>query len=344
MNWLDGLPLHIRFDDYMAKALYDDKVGYYQQDKSPIGRDFETSATLSDHLAQALAVSIQSAISKPYQLYEIGSGTGQLITNILKYLKKIDHCPHEVIIYDISHARTKESLLRIEIDHPDIPVKSITQPPDKWEGALVANEVLDAMPFRRFYSSGHENFEMYVNTQKLTWVPQKSQIQTPFNSPYYFEICAYEPFESWIKNCTNGLCWLIDYGYGQETYYHSQRHNGTMCCFSDNQVHSNPFLSAPAVDITAHVNWSQIARMMIQYDNSLYGYNSQGVFMQECFTHNTMRHSSQVLKDLMHPNSMGETIKVMVAGTPGFTQPIGCQKKINLSIANQTHLVPQFPM
>ena len=71
------------FADFMAAALYDPEYGYYTRQIKTVGRggDFSTSATLSPHLGQALAVWLGED-DRP--LIEVGPGSGALAESLLQ--------------------------------------------------------------------------------------------------------------------------------------------------------------------------------------------------------------------------------------------------------------------
>ena len=313
--WLD-IPHAIPFDAYMHQVLYHPVYGYYQQASSPLGRDFQTAPMISSGLGYALAYSIASAFTQPYDLYELGPGDGHLCLAVLETLKRINHLPQHVFLHDASPERAQTAAKKIAHIHK---AHILSEPPASWSGALIANEYLDAIPFKRFSFNGNQHYEHHVviknNHLAFDLTPAISPYNHEFISPMSYEYCSYEPFLPWLLR-GHGTMWLIDYGYDQNTYLHPDRTSGTMQCFYEGHKHDDPLANPGRQDITSHVNFSHVAQIVSEHRFLLHGFNSQGRFMQEVLqAHPNYPYDKQPLKTLMHPHEMGETIKVLVCGT-----------------------------
>ncbi len=331
--WLKQ-PQPIPFDVFMGQALYEPTHGYYQQQQTPLGRDFQTAPMISQGLGFALAHSIASCFSSPYVIHELGPGQGHLMASVLRTLQEIGHLPKEVYLYDISTARLKDSLAHISSQF-SLPIHAHQHPPENWTGALIANECLDAMPFKRYYWDGENNHECLVSVDcpTLSWkyihAPHPLTCRLP--ADYFYERCAYDSLRPWLASC-RGMMWLIDYGYDQNILYHPERQQGTMSCFYRGQYNNDPLQHPGNQDITAHVNWSSIAHLTQLHGLDIYGYTTQGMFMQECLqAAKNYPHDPQSLKTLMQPQHMGETIKVMVCGSD-MTPALGTGHKTPLTL------------
>jgi SAM-dependent MidA family methyltransferase len=55
---------------------------------------------------------------------------------------------------------------------------------------------------------------------------------------------------------------LFDYGHLAAQYYHPQRHQGTLLCYFEQQVHDDVFQNIGMQDITAHVNFSAVIDLL----------------------------------------------------------------------------------
>ena len=64
---------------------------------------------------------------------------------------------------------------------------------------------------------------------------------------------------SLCERLERGAVLLIDYGFGESEYYHSQRHMGTLVCHHQHRVDHDPLVRLGEKDITAHVNFTGIA-------------------------------------------------------------------------------------
>jgi SAM-dependent MidA family methyltransferase len=57
-----------------------------------------------------------------------------------------------------------------------------------------------------------------------------------------------------------GVALFIDYGFPQREYYHPQRSMGTLRCHYRHRFHGDPFFMPGLQDITAHVDFTAMAR------------------------------------------------------------------------------------
>lgn len=79
------------FSEFMARALFDPKLGYYSRRVSTVGRggDFSTSPTLNPLLGQAIGRWLRQAMAElpsVHDVIEIGAGTGVLLHQVRKSL------------------------------------------------------------------------------------------------------------------------------------------------------------------------------------------------------------------------------------------------------------------
>ena len=69
---------------------------------------------------------------------------------------------------------------------------------------------------------------------------------------------------SWMSRAARlfekGLWWVIDYGYGSDDYYAPHRTDGTLRCYRNHRATENPFEAPGDLDITAHVNFTDLRK------------------------------------------------------------------------------------
>ena len=140
-------------------------------------------------------------------------------------------------------------------------------------GVILANEVLDALPFKRF--------GLHADVRELG-VVQRSAIHSPGRLPrcpwrpncatgcrgglphgYVSEICplAASPGSRASRACLDrGGMLLFDYGLPRPHYYHPQRTEGTLRCHFKQRAHADPFINVAVQDITAWVDFTHVAR------------------------------------------------------------------------------------
>src|SRR3990167_8008710 len=141
----------IPFARYMELALYAPGLGYYTAGAHKFGAagDFVTAPELSPLFGRTLtrqAVEIMAA-SAPHIL-ELGAGSGKLAADMLGELERLGGRPDSYAILEVSadlRAR-QQALLKTRLPHLLERVHWLDALPEKFSGAIVANEVLDALP------------------------------------------------------------------------------------------------------------------------------------------------------------------------------------------------------
>jgi len=156
----------LRFDQYMALALYAPGVGYYERrnhqptDESggPIGPasrggDFITAPALTPLFAGALSAQLlQWFECGPARILEFGAGTGQLAADLLVACAQAGQAPETYEIIELSSAmreRQRDTLARIPAELA-ARVRWLDRMPEQIDGVVLANELLDALPVRLF--------------------------------------------------------------------------------------------------------------------------------------------------------------------------------------------------
>jgi SAM-dependent MidA family methyltransferase len=115
---------------------------------------------------------------------------------------------------------------------------------------------------------------------------------------------------------------MIDYGFGQGEYYHPQRHMGTLRAHYRHHALDDPFHLPGLCDLTAHVNFSAVARAGEGAGLNLAGYASQASFLLNSgLTELLMTLSptdaaaylpqANAVQRLVSPAEMGELFKVI---------------------------------
>lgn len=339
------------FVDYMDYCLYAPGYGYYDSGKAIFGAegDFVTAPELGSLFAQTLAQSIADTAKrlKDYDLLEIGAGSGKLAVDLLQALQVSDCLPQRYRIVEKSPAlRHRQQALFGALDLP-VMIEWLDDFPDKpWQGIVVANEVLDALPVEHFRvnANGIERMAVTHDTDNhLQWStlpPNKTlqqaveqlqkklldenNIQWPI--PYCSEICLdLSDFFSQLSNhLMDGQLLFIDYGYLRHEFYHPQRYMGTLVSHASQQGHFDLFADPGEQDITAFVDFSAVMEAAEACGLSVTDYQTQANFlisagieqvMQTRLDANDPRLAIQLsheMKQLMLPGEMGEKFKVLV--------------------------------
>lgn len=334
----------IGFDRYMALALYAPRLGYYSGGAAKFGRDardgsdFITAPELTPFFARTLARQFAPLIAMDLpRVLEFGAGTGRLAADLLLALETEGALPETYQIVELSgelRVRQQETLAA-RAPHLAGRVQWLDELPAQFEGVIVGNEVLDAMPVRLFARLGGRWHERGVALAdgKFTFedrpladnaIPEALRALPGDHDMVTETHAEAEGFTRAVgAMLTRGAAFFIDYGFPAAEYYHPQRAEGTLMCHYRHHAHPDPFLYPGLQDITAHVNFSGIAEAAVDAGLSVAGFASQARFLMNAgITELLMEldptdaraflpHANAVQK-LLSEAEMGELFKVIV--------------------------------
>ncbi|SOZ36635.1 class I SAM-dependent methyltransferase [Cupriavidus neocaledonicus] len=297
----------IGFDRYMALALYAPGLGYYSGGSAKFGRDardgsdFITAPELSPFFARTLARQFAPLLAQGMpRLLEFGAGTGRLAADLLLGLEQQGQLPDTYAIVELSgelRARQQDTLAR-RAPHLAERVTWLDTLPAAFEGVIVGNEVLDAMPvqlYARRDGGWHERGVARAAPQADGGAPAFRFEDRPLADAdvpaalraipgdHDFVTETHAEAEGFTRAVgamlARGAAFFIDYGFPGSEYYHPQRAGGTMMCHYRHHAHPDPFLYPGLQDITAHVNFSGIAQAAVEAGLTVAGFASQARFL-----------------------------------------------------------------
>ena len=355
----------IGFDEYMQIALYQPGMGYYAAGLSKFGAagDFVTAPEMGDLFGRCIANQIQEIflpLARP-SLLEFGAGSGALAATLLNELAQLDALPSEYLILEVSselRARQQETLSQRvpELAKRVIWLKRL---PEQFEGVVLANEVLDAMPVKLFeQDQSGEIRELSValesksgSTNKFDWEPRIANEQIirsvqALNLSFAGQVYRSElhlQANAWVRSLadliSHGVVLLMDYGFPQAEYYHPDRTMGTLMCHYRHHVNDDPFYLPGLQDITAHVDFTAITNSAKVAGFEPLGYATQAAFLLSLglldklpcdLSVEAQLTISQEVKKLTMPHEMGELFKVLALGK-NYTAPLrGFSQQNNL--------------
>jgi SAM-dependent MidA family methyltransferase len=332
----------IPFSRFMELALYAPGLGYYTAGARKFGEagDFITAPELSSLFGRTLAKQLIEVMqaSTPHIL-ELGAGSGKLALDILGELEKRGALPDCYSILEVSAdlRQRQQALLQEQAPQLAARVRWLDALPEKFSGAVIGNEVLDALPVHLLYWSGGLILERGVADKEGLFVWQDNQlgclslldiakgIRVP--DDYLSEVCiaARGLVASLCERLEKGAMIFIDYGFGAKEYYHPQRSRGTLMCHYRHHSHDDPFYLPGLQDITAHVDFTAVAEAAIDHGAHFLGYTSQASFLMnngvtEFFGDiplddvKAYAPLSAQLQKLTSPAEMGELFKVIALG------------------------------
>jgi SAM-dependent MidA family methyltransferase len=339
----------IPFSRFMELALYAPGLGYYTAGPRKFGQDgdFITAPELSTLFGRTLARQLLEIMeaSTPHIL-ELGAGSGKLALDILSELEQLGTLPETYSILEVSaDLRDRQQTLIFEkLPHLASRMRWLDALPDTISGAVIGNEVLDALPMHLLHWSDEKVLELGVSIINNHFVWQDRllvnasllAIAQTLNVPdgYLSEIslAARGLIASLCERMDKGALLFIDYGFGAHEYYHPQRSRGTLMCHYRHHAHDDPFYLPGLQDITAHVDFTSIAETAIDHGGSFLGYTSQAHFLlnngvmnylKEVSPNNINTYAplSAQLQKLTSPAEMGELFKVIALGK-GIVEPL----------------------
>ena len=323
-GWID-------FARYMQLALHEPGAGYYARGARIGGAgDFVTAPELGKLFGRTLA----RALAGFPAVLEIGAGSGALAEVLAGSLE----CDY--LILETSAALRGRQAARLGAR-----VQFVDEIPSRFHGAMVANEVVDAMPVHLVQWKLSAILERGV-AWPLGWADRPAQgelleaaraIDVPM--PYVSEInlLAAPWMRHLVERLAAGAIFVIDYGFPRREYYHAQRASGTLMCHYRHRAHADPFAHPGDQDITAHVDFTTLAEAAHEAGADALGYTTQAQFLVNCGitevlaeanAENALRYApiAAQAQKLLSPAEMGELFKVLGVARgldrplPGFSR------------------------
>ena len=337
----------IGFDRYMELALYAPGLGYYSAGAHKLGPggDFTTAPEVSRLFGGCVArqcAEILGALGRG-SILEIGAGSGRLAADVLARLDGLGCVPERYWVLEIS-ADLRERQRRCIADavpHLARRVEWLDAPPDiAFDGVVLANEVLDALPVTRFRwhapPAGCEVMGVAREGMHFKWEPRAGSEELAaecarlaeagggWEEGYTSEYC--ERLIEWTAAVTEshraGLALWVDYGLPRRHYYFPERRDGTLICHFRQRALSDPFFAPGFQDITAWVDFTRLAQASAACGYALAGYTTQAHFLAGLSIDEEMHHLAaddptrfarlaNEARTLLLPGEMGERFKVM---------------------------------
>lgn len=333
----------IPFSRFMELALYSSRGGYYVSSLRKFGEqgDFITAPELGDLFARCLARQIAEGLGAmdADEVLELGAGSGMLAMQLLRALSDLDCLPRRYAILEISAELKRRQMVLLQKEVPQYldRIDWLSELPARVGGVIIANEVVDAIPVDRFRIHHGQVQGLGVGREKgrfvdaayiaegANWGPvHRLELAEGYQSEAGFQ------GQAWMRTLSerlgSGLIMIIDYGFPSHEYFHPQRSSGTLACHYRHRVHNDPYLYVGLQDITAHVDFTALARCAVDSGLSLLGFTTQASFLlslgildiiePDMFGNTTDAiRLSQEVKKLTLPSEMGELFKVMIVGT-----------------------------
>lgn len=294
----------ISFARFMDLALYDPAGGYYRAAAARPGRrgDFLTAPETHPIFGAALARCLAEVWERlgqpdPFVLREYGAGTGSLALAIVERLELDGSGLARAIRYqpiDVEARRLRTVAERFG----EVGRSSLLVDPDRdgeaIVGAVLGNEVLDALPTHRVVSRAGQLLEVLVESRDGVFADVEATPTTPrlaarlaaeqvvLGDGQRAEICL--ATDAWVASAATGLerglLLLIDYGYiAAELFDPIRRYDGTLRAYLRQRVHADPYRHVGRQDLTAHVDVTAVERAAVAGGLDHLGTTTQAEFL-----------------------------------------------------------------
>ena len=286
----------IPFARFMEAALYAPGLGYYAAGAMKFGAagDFVTSPELTPLFGRSLARALAPVlVATNGEVLELGAGSGRLAADVLGELERLGTLPARYAILEVSADLRERQQARLARDLPHLleRVCWLDALPAHFAGVIFGNEVLDALPVELVHwtASGPRVRGVVWHNDRFAW--QDRAIADPVLHaraealdcvPDYLSeinLAADALIASLAQALDRGLILMIDYGFSTSEYYHPQRHMGTLRAHYRHHALDDPFYLPGLCDLTAHVDFSAVARAGMAAGLTLAGYTSQAGFL-----------------------------------------------------------------
>ncbi len=315
----------ISVKDFIQDALYHPETGYYTARIRTVGghrADFATSATISGHLAQAIASWILGSEANPPQLIEVGAGDGSLAESILQTIPFWKRRRVRYHIVEASPILAKQQqarpLLRKHARwHADMPAATAAT---GHRATVFSNELVDAFPCHQLVWQGDRWLESFVDTETRyeTLRPFDGDDAPPRPPSEKQRVEHHLPYRDWLATWVPEMQQLahltIDYG---DTYpaLYDRRPDGTLRGYFHGQrlTSDEVFIRPGRQDITADVNFSALQEWGEALGLRTVALTTQREFIREQLgiTKEDI-HRDLALAYLLDPYGSGTAFKVLV--------------------------------
>jgi len=289
----------LSFERFMDRALYAPGLGYYAAGARKFGAagDFITAPEISPLFGQCIASALAAGL-RTYggDLLELGPGSGRLAFDLLQALAALGVPPRHYYLLEVSADLIERQRALLTTLPAELRTRAvwIDRLPRQFEGAIVANEVLDVVPVHLLHVTQGGVFERGVEWREdaFAWrdmpLPAALQVEAEvirsylpagFSADYLTEVSPGVSglVASLAEALAHGVLLFIDYGFHRAEYYHHDRIGGTLMCHYRHFAHTDPFLYPGLQDLTAHVDFTRVAAAAGGLE--LVGYTTQAQFL-----------------------------------------------------------------
>lgn len=334
---------------FMMLALHDREMGFYATRES-IGAEgaFVTAPEISQAFGEILALWCvrcwrdQGCPANPL-LIEFGPGRGTLMSDMLRVFRGIPDFLEELDVFLVEASAKLESAQRALLADARFPVHWVhgwSEIATNRPRFVIANEFFDALPIRQFVMTERGWCERMVTSRRdaLMFALSPHPIPLPNDTARgdaalgaVYEICpgAVSLTEDLARTvaASGGSALIIDYGHGGQGY-------GDTLQGARNHAYDDLLAAPGETDLSAHVDFSALARVVRRGGARVHGPVGQGDFLRRLgiemrrdhLARANPAHSLEIetaVSRLIDAEKMGHLFKVLSIAPPDVPAPPG---------------------
>ena len=337
----------LTFSAFMEMCLYHPEHGYYTAHIAESRkRDYFTSPDVGPLFGRLLGGQLRELwelLGQParFDLVECGAGRGRLAGDILGWAA--EHAPTFLTALRVTLVETSGPLRRQAAKDLQAYGKQVLcvadLPQEQIIGCVLSNELVDALPVHRVVQRAEGLREIYVAARDGALRETEGELSTPALSRYLERYGVPLGVDQLAEVNLRALTWLervaraldrgfvvtIDYGYPARELYGAGHPRGTLLTFSGHRAQEDWLARPGEQDLTAHVNFTALEKHGRELGLEILGFTTQTQFLLalvqasglaseiESMTSEVKKLKlRQQLKQLIHPEGMGEAFKVLV--------------------------------
>lgn len=352
----DGM---IPFRRFMELALYHPEHGYYVSGRARVGKsgDFYTSVSVGRIYGRLLGsvcreIWMHLGSPKEFLIIEQGANDGTMASDILGMIigeggAFADAVQYRIVEpFPVNRCRQQEKLRSFSRvtwheTNEDLP---------EFTGIHLSNELLDAFPVDslRWNGSSWEEECIALDQESLIWTMR------PVTEPDLMEAVKHLPaaaregwrleinrgISPWLAGITTrmkqGLILTVDYGQVGEDRFAPHRADGTLLSYRNHQRFDDPLGEPGLRDITAQVDFTDLAQKAVTLGLTPVAYSDQQHFLMgvaepwmRSLGDDAPEHRKDLLalNTLLTPSLMGSQFKVLALGKDfPADPPLACFK------------------
>ncbi len=335
----------IPFARFMELALYHPEHGYYASGRASIGRrgDFFTNVSVGPLFGKLLAAQfaeIWEKLGRPgdFTIVEQGAHDGIFAADVLNALRQsAGECSaatsYTIVEPFLVWRERQRKNLREFIDKICW-LESIDQLVP-FAGVYFSNELFDSLPVHLIVSSGIANGatdwkEKFVtaagnNFTFTTAKVSRSELRLDqlgfFPAGFETEVNVVAPklMGEMASKLSGGVILTIDYGFVRTEFYSLDRREGSLQIRAKQKKLSSSFEQIGLADISAHVEWTDLAEAALSSGAKLIGFTDQHHFLTGIVSKFFPKvefdaSEKRALQTLLHPEMLGRNFQVLALG------------------------------